>query len=172
MGVTYTTAAANTYVPIATTTLGTAANTYTFNSFSGYTDLVLVASGTVSLDGRDPSIRFNGDTTTNYSYTNLNGNGTSPFSSRVLNNTYIQMTTNAPWHTTTISNTILQIQNYSNATTYKTTINRSNDTTYGVDATVCLWRSTAAITSITVFLPTAHNFSIGTTFSLYGIKGA
>jgi hypothetical protein len=166
-------AAGSTYTPIATTTLGSAANTYTFSSIAGtYTDLVLVASGTVSLNGRDPSIRFNGDTASNYSYTNLSGNGTSASSSRVSNNTYIQMTTGAPWHTTTISNTILQVQNYSNATTYKTTINRSNDTTYGVDATVGLWRSTAAITSITVFLPTAHNFSIGTTFTLYGIAAA
>jgi hypothetical protein len=36
--------AGSTYTPIATTTLGSAQADVTFNSFSGYTDLVLVAN--------------------------------------------------------------------------------------------------------------------------------
>ena len=164
---------ASTYTPIATYTLGSATSSYTFSSIPAtYTDLIIVMSGTVSLDGRDPSIRFNSDTGSNYSYTNLSGNGSSALSSRVSNNSYIQLTTNASWHTTTISNTIVQVQNYSNSTTYKTTLNRSNDATYGTDATVGLWRSTSAINSVTLFIPSGHNFSTGCTFTLYGIKAA
>lgn len=164
---------ASTYTPIATYTVPSAQTSYTFNSFSGYTDLVLVASGTVSLDGRDPSLRFNGDTGNNYSYTNLSGNGSSALSSRVSNNSYIQMTTNASWSSTVPCNTIAHIQNYANSTTYKTTLNRSNAAGYaGTDATVGLWRSTAAITSLTIFLPSGHNFNTGSTFTLYGIQAA
>lgn len=162
-----------TYEPIATYTIPSATNTYTFTSITGtYTDIEIVMNGTVSADGRDPSIRFNSDTGTNYSYTNLSGNGTSALSSRVSNNTYIQMTTNASWSSTVPCNTLVRIQNYSNATTFKTTLNRSNAAGYaGVDATVGLWRSTSAITSITLFLPSG-NWNTGSTFTLYGIKAA
>ena len=163
----------STYEKIATYTIPSATNTYTFTSISGtYTDLEIVMTGTVSVAGRDPSIRFNSDTGTNYSYTNLSGNGSSALSSRVSNNTYIQMTTNASWSTTIPCNTLVKVMNYSNSTTYKTTLNRSNASDYAsVDATVGLWRSTSAITSVTLFLPSG-NFNTGSTFTLYGIKAA
>lgn len=150
-----------------------ATNTYTFTTIAGtYTDLEIVMTGIVSVAGRDPSIRFNSDTGSNYSYTNLSGNGSSALSSRVSNNTYIQMTTNASWSDTVPCNTLVKVMNYSNSTTYKTTLNRSNAAGYaGVDATVGLWRNTAAITSITLFLPSG-NFNANTTFTLYGIKAA
>jgi hypothetical protein len=62
--------------------------------------------------------------------------------------------------------------NYANTTTQKTILNRhgyvlgSNITRYAVG----LWRSTAAITSIT-FTP-ANGFEAGTNFTLYGILAA
>jgi hypothetical protein len=163
---------ASTYTPIATTTLGSAAASYTFSSIpSTYTDLVLIASGLVSTNGYDFDIRVNGDTATNYSYTALGGNGSSAASYRNSNVTFMRFSTYSSWHTSTISNTIIQFQNYSNATTYKTVIGRGNDTTYGTDATVGLWRSTSAINSITALVQGA-NFSTGTTFTLYGIEAA
>ena len=61
--------------------------------------------------------------------------------------------------------------NYSNATTYKTVITRASNANNGVDAVVGLWRNTAAITSINVFLGTG-NLDTGSTFTLYGIKAA
>jgi hypothetical protein len=70
------------------------------------------------------------------------------------------------------SNAIINIQNYSNTTTYKTALLRSNlatGTYPGVDAFVGLWRSTSAITSITI-LPASNNLLSGSTFTLYGIK--
>lgn len=68
---------------------------------------------------------------------------------------------------------IIQINNYSNSTTYKTAFMRTNTaSTYGtVFAIVGLWRSTAAITSITL-TPDAGSFATGSTFSLYGIAAA
>ena len=114
---------AATYTPIATTTLGSAAASYTFSSIpSTYTDLILIASGLVSTNGYDFDIRVNGDTATNYSYTALGGNGSSAASYRNSNATFMRFSTYSSWHTSTISNTIIQFQNYSNATTNKTVI--------------------------------------------------
>jgi hypothetical protein len=67
---------------------------------------------------------------------------------------------------------IAHIQNYSNTTTYKTSIGRGNRPDSLVDATVSLWRDTAAITTIDLAMGSAfpaNNFASGSTLSLYGI---
>jgi hypothetical protein len=66
-------------------------------------------------------------------------------------------------------NSIINIQNYSNSTTYKTVLARSNNAATGTDATVALWRSTSAITSIDYYL-NSGSWATGSTFTLYGIK--
>ena len=70
-------AAGSTYTPIATTTLGSAATSYTFTSIpSTYTDLVLVGNLSSS-SNTNISIRIYSDSGTNYSNTYLTGvNGT------------------------------------------------------------------------------------------------
>jgi hypothetical protein len=64
------------------------------------------------------------------------------------------------------------IMNYSNTTTNKTVLARASSQQEGVEATVGLWRSTAAITSITFDLVSTRTFSVGSTLTLYGIKAA
>jgi hypothetical protein len=59
--------------------------------------------------------------------------------------------------------------NYSNTTTYKTIIARGSGASNEVKAQVNLWRSTSAITSITVYAG-GGNFNSGASFTLYGIK--
>jgi hypothetical protein len=59
--------------------------------------------------------------------------------------------------------------NYSNSTTYKTILGRSNAATSGTSAAVGLWRSTSAINSIEIG---TVSFTAGSTFSLYGIAAA
>jgi hypothetical protein len=165
-------AAAQTYSPIATTTLGSATGSYTFSSIpSTYTDLVLVASGLVSINGYDCDVRVNSDTGANYSYTVLGGNGTSAVSYRQTGVTFIRFSTYSSWSTTTPAVSIMQFQNYANTSTYKTIMGRDNASVNGTDATVGMWRSTSAINSITLFVQGA-NFSTGTTFTLYGIAAA
>ena len=66
----------------------------------------------------------------------------------------------------------MQIMNYSNTTTFKTAVSRKNDTAGVMGATVHLWRSTAAINSVQIGTQTADTFSVGTTFTLYGVKSA
>lgn len=162
--------AGSTYTPIATTTLGSAATSYTFSSISGsYTDLVLVFAGTMSAPD-DLGIRFNSDTGSNYSTTILGGNGTTAFSTRVSTQTQGYL----DWAglTTAQGNAIVQIQNYANTTTYKTYLSRFNQAARGTDACVGLWRSTAAITSVTIKAVGANNIAAGSTFTLYGIASA
>ena len=165
-------AAGSTYTPIATNTLGSATASVTFSSISGsYTDLVLVYDGTAATTAASLALRFNGDTATNYSYTYLVGNGTTAVSSRSSNNSEMYCSSGNTI-TTAQNNVIVNILNYSNATTYKTALFRTNNS--GVESTdaVGLWRSTSAITSIIVKTQSANNFAIGSTFTLYGIAAA
>ena len=156
----------STHTPIATQTLGSAASSVTFSSIpQGYTDLVLVIAGNNSSSTYSPYIQFNGDTTTNYSITNLYGDGSSAVSNRSSNTATAYFGSLGA----TQGNAIVQIQNYSNSTTNKSALIRINDAGFRVYANVMLWRSTAAITSLTVFNESPGTFASGTTFSLYGI---
>lgn len=163
-------AAGSTYTPIATTTVS--GTSYTFSSIpSTYTDLILVnfIGNATGAGAGGIQIRYNGDTGSNYSWTYLVGTGSSAVSGR-SSGTYfdIGMTNN----TTDFSQVICQIQNYSNTTTYKTTMSRSASAATEVSANVSLWRSTSAINSITVTKADGANFKSGTTLTLYGITAA
>ena len=157
----------STYEPIASQTLGSAAASVTFSSIpQGYTDLVIVANGAESAD-QYMAIRFNSDTGSNYSDTLLSGSGTTASSSRNTSQTFGRFgsgTVTGRWVS------IVQINNYANSTTYKTWLWRSN-LDY-VTAGVSLWRSTSAITSVTLLTTTSDYFVSGSTFTLYGIAAA
>ena len=161
----------STYEPIATNTLGTAVSTVTFSSITGtYTDLVLVFQGGSSIDA-NIRMQVNGDTASNYSWTQLGGNGTSVASFTNSSDTSWLMNRYAYLSNNLNANFIFNFNNYSNTTTNKTVINRSNSAANGTDTTVGLWRSTTAITSITFSL-SSGNYIVGSTFTLYGIKAA
>ena len=173
MGVTYTTTSAATYVPIATYTVPSATASYTFSSIpSTYTDLVIVTNISTST-ASDMLFRLNGDTGSNYSQTYLSGDGTNSSSGRYTNLTTGYLDHNAVTSSTNFNyDCIININNYSNATTYKTILSRANNSATGVDASVLLWRSTAAITSIIIYPSGSATLSTGTTLTLYGILGA
>jgi hypothetical protein len=160
-----------TYEPISTTTLSTATASVTFSSISGtYTDLVLVVNGQVSTS-QQIALQFNSDTASNYSVTALYGDGSSAASAR--NSSTTSIVGGFGWFgSATIGTSIINIQNYSNATTYKTAIGRGNLSSDYVHTGVGLWRSTSAITSITMFVSGGYNWNSGATFTLYGIKAA
>lgn len=163
---------AKTYEPIATTTLGSAAASYTFSSIPAtYTDLVLVINGQCSSGGSQNTwLNFNSDTATNYSSTLLAGDGTSAISARNTNQTKGGFCGLASGVNSTV---IYQIQNYSNATTFKTVLGRTTISNDLVDARVSLWRLTPEIIhTIAIRISGSVNYNIGTTFTLYGIKSA
>jgi hypothetical protein len=165
-------AAGSTYTPIATTTLSSATTSFTFSSISGsYTDLVLISTGNASAP-TNPSLRFNGDTTNAYSITTLIGDGSAASSARASNNDGMLMNYQAYMSSASNDVVITHIMNYSNSTTYKTVLSRSSAQPHGVDTTVGLWRNTNAITSITIATRSANTFSVGNTFTLYGIAAA
>ena len=166
-------AVGNTYTAIATQTLGSTSSLVTFSSIaSTYTDLVLVMNGKLSTTSAHIRIRFNGDTGSNYSNTYIDGDGTTAQSTRLSNQTSGQLDWDAYWDATAFDGMILtQIMNYSNSTTYKSYLARAGRAARSTDATVGLWRSTSAITSVSVF-PTADTFAAGSTFTLYGITAA
>jgi hypothetical protein len=163
---------ASTYTPIYTTTLGSAQSSVTLNSFSGYTDLVLVCVPKVT-SATTFGLRFNSDTGSNYSETIMYADGSNPYSTRLSNQTEMRISYGATSRSTNTSNIIAQIQNYSNTTTYKSVINRDNASSDGTGTILGLWRNTNAITSITI-LPISGGTIIdtGSTFTIYGIKAA
>jgi hypothetical protein len=115
-------------------------------------------------------LRFNSDTGSNYSETYIYGNGTSALSSRGTSQTSVQVGGDV---NSTRATVIVSINNYSNTTTYKTTLGRGSSAGTLADATVGLWQNTAAITAIQCRLGAGtSNFSSGSTFTLYGIKAA
>ena len=154
-----------TYTPIATTTLGSNQSTISFTNISGsYTDLVIIFSGIESTNDFN-LLRFNGDTGSNYSHTEIYGDGSSAQSGRGTNRTTMYFGRGQ----TTANNKILHLMNYSNTTTYKTILSRNNSDSTGAFAN--LWRSTSAITSIE-FSRGGGTYNTGTTVSIYGIAAA
>ena len=165
-------AAGSTYTSIATTTLASATSTVTFSSISGsYTDLVFIFSGNTSAIANS-FIRFNSDSGTNYSMTWMAGDGSSALSGRESTKTRLLIDVYGYANPSNITNKVMSIQNYSNATTYKTVLGRANNSAVGTDALVGLWRSTSAITQIDILTLSATTFSVGSTFTLYGILSA
>lgn len=161
---------ATTYEAIQTYTVtGSNASDITFTSIpQTYTDLVLV-SNNKGTAGYNPLVQMgNGtlDTGSNYSVTYFNS---APGSSRSANRT------NFFSDNITTSNffpEIYHFMNYSNTTTYKTTIWRHSDID-SVSAFVGLWRSKSAINTIKItYGDTASAMVVGSTFTLYGIKAA
>ena len=166
---------AATFEPIATTTLGSAAASISFTGISAaYTDLRLIVSAIGAAASCYVAIQFNGDTGTNYSYTQMRGDGSSATSGRGTSSARgFILNTSADLSTTSPSLSVTDIFSYAGST-YKTALskgaadkNGSGETT----AIVNLWRDTSAITRVDVIGYNA-NLGTGTTATLFGIKSA
>jgi len=162
--------AGSTYTPIATTTLGSAQSSVTFSSLGSYTDLKLIMDVLGSGTGY-VSLRFNSDTGTNYSLTRVGGNGSTASSNRATSQTSLDLSWSAAYTSSGRLLETVDIMNYGNSTTYKTLLSRAGKADNAVDAIVGLWRSTSAVTSITLLAQSA-NFASTSTFTLYGIASA
>jgi hypothetical protein len=169
--------ATNTYVALDKQTLVSNTPSVTFTNISQvYTDLVLIVNtGMATADVSSLHIRVgNGsvDTGTNYSSTDLLGDGTSATSGRTSNASFIRILgrgTTLP--NTLTNNSLISIMNYANTTTYKTLLVRGNVPSKNVQATTGLWSSTSAINTITISdYESGTNLLAGSTFSLYGVQ--
>ncbi|NDF98319.1 MAG: hypothetical protein EB101_05225 [Chitinophagia bacterium] len=157
-----------TYTPLQSIELTSTTTSVVFSGIPQiYQDLVLV-SRAINTTLQSYRLQFNGDTGSNYSVTYLLGNGSSAISGRASNTVYIDHN----YTDTTPAIGITHINNYSNSTTYKTALSRwsnaGSSDPYAA-AYVGLWRNTAAINSITVYVGSS-TMAAGTTFDLYGIS--
>lgn len=163
-----------TYEPIQTVTLAAPAASITLSSIpSTYTDIRVVLSGIGGTAPGDTYVRFNGDTATNYSNTILTGNGTSATSVRNTSSTAIKLDDAGGFNTSYPAMVTIDLMRYSGGQ-YKTLLGTNQadrNGSGGVDRVVGLWRSTAAINSLT-FLLFSGTFGTGTTATIYGIKAA
>ena len=162
--------AGSAYTPITTTTLASAAASYTFSSISAsYTDLVLVINGMTTSNNATFRMQFNGDTAGNYSWTSIGATSGGAASYRAANSAYV------PFFImnggTLLYGATVNINSYSNTSINKTSIVRADAGNGEASLVTGLWRSTSAINSITI-LTSAGNLSSGTTLSLYGITAA
>ena len=171
---------ANTYVAIATTTVGSGgAATISFTSIpQTYTDLVVVLSargtdaGTGANDGR---LTFNGSSS-GYSSRLLYGTG-SAVGSASNSGTYMYWVGGAVagGHTAnTFSNSSIYIPNYTSSNNKSVSFDgvNENNGTYGSQLmTAGLWSNSAAITSISLSLD-YNNFAQYSTATLYGVTNA
>jgi hypothetical protein len=167
-----------TYEPIATTTLVANTSTITFSSIpSTYTDLkivaILIGRSTVS---PQPSLRFNGDTATNYSQSTVRGTGSAYQNSNEASVNYMNVAEGGALSSTIPSLVEADIFSY-RGSTYKAALGRFSNDLNGsgiVTNSVGVWRSTAAITSVSIFDCNGNStaFAIGSVVTLYGIKAA
>ena len=170
---------------LATVTGNGSASTLTFSSIpSGYKSLHIrgIAKDTTSLTTPiNLSLRFNGDSASNYAasqfYSNTNG---SVYSGTQSSSTVITLqAADAPGSygaANAYGSSIVDIIDYSSTTKYKTIKSISGITqnssvlssgTIVLNGGVC--QSTAAITSIAI-IEGAGNFTTNTTYTLYGVK--
>lgn len=168
----------STLTPIATNTLTSnlASGVITFSNIpQTYTDLVIVAvgQGYTSSSYGNLQVQFNGDTGTNYNSMELKEFGGTVSSTKRTTQSYLFATSflDAGSSSLLVGTSIINIFNYANTTTYKSTLSRGYIPGFKTELNIGTWRSTAAITSLTL---TANDTPInaGASFTLYGIKAA
>jgi hypothetical protein len=163
-----------TYEPIATTTLGSNQTSVTFSSLGSYTDIIAIVTITTDSAG-SLFLRFNGDTATNYSHARMGGNGSTATSGKGTSATRMQI----GYHSTGTNPTNpgvskVHLFNYGGSTFKSVLCETAGDNNGSGDVSryVGLWRSTAAVTSVTFDVGGTINFKTGSTFTLYGIARA
>jgi hypothetical protein len=170
-----------TYEAIATTTLATSTANISFSSIpAGYTHLQLRITGwNTSGSDRSLAMYYNSDTGINYVNHFFIGNGSTatagPQTGRGQTFIFDDNSGQRGFNGDTLyrSSFVIDILDYANTNKNKTIrgiggwdANGSGNVGIGSS----LWMSTAAINSITLFLPYSTNFGAGTKASLYGIR--
>lgn len=160
-----------TYEPIQQSTLGANASSVTLSSLpTTYTDLIIVAN-LQATSTSSVSFRLNGDSGSNYSDTILYGSPSPSVGSTRHSAASLALVTYGTITSTSNEFSLVKLELMSSAgSTNKTILASVANGGTEVDRAVCLWRSTAAITSITFYA--SNNFVAGSTFAVYGIKAA
>ncbi len=161
----------STEVAIATTTLGSAATSITFSSIPGtYTDLRMVIVTTGSTGGPGVYLRPNNDGSSLYSFTTINGDGSAVATYKYANfSEGFWLSFNAaPTTPAVYTADIFSYAGSTNKTCLATASVDKNGSGW-TERTVCLYRSTSAITQLSFTSLSTATFAAGTTATLYGI---
>ena len=124
---------------------------------------------------RGTLIQFNGDTAANYAWHRLFGNGSTVTADGASNQNYgLAAPTGAPSTANTPGGTVIDILDYADTNKFKTVRSLSGTDANGngyVFFQSSLWRSTSALTSITLTAGNSSKYNQYSHFALYGIKG-
>lgn len=155
------------------TSVPSGVSTVTFSSIpSTYDDLMIVIYGFSTTASSALRLRLNGDTATNYSRTSLVGDGATASSSNFTSADHLL---SMPWRTSVPAAHQVHIINYKNTSYNKSVLAREATDENGSGSsrlTVGLYRSTSAVSSVTIYDANSYNFGAGTVFALYGITKA
>jgi len=164
---------ATSFESIATVTVGSGgSSTVEFTSIGSTYSHLQVRVYSMSSTANWNKLQFNTDTGSNYTYHQLEGNGSSAVANAGTSQTSIQYAYS--YSTTNPLGAVIDILDYANTNKYKTVRTLSGNDSNGsgnVQLMSGLWLSTNAITSIK-FINTSGNFNQYSHFALYGIKGA
>lgn len=167
------------YESIQTVTVGAGgASSVSFTSIpSTYKHLQIRGIARANANIAGALIRFNGDTTSNYVFHELNGNGTAASASASTTQTSALGSYITPSTATAsiFSGFVIDILDYSSTNKNKTIRTLSGYDNNGsglVGLTSGLWYATpASITQIDILAQSSNSFVQYSTFALYGIKG-
>lgn len=165
--------AATDYESIATVTVGAGgASSVSFTGIVGtYSHLQVRAMNLSGAATGDVRAQFNSDTASNYSLHYVAGDGASTYAGGGANTTYAYGGQGGSSANPAVF--VLDVLDYANVNKYKTTRTLSGYDPNGAGGWIFLgsgnWRSTSAITSISLFI-NGYNFNQYSSFALYGIK--
>ena len=171
-------ASTNSYESIQTVTVGGGgSSSITFTSIpSTYKHLEIRGIGQINTGTEYALVRFNSDSGANYSEHHLSGNGTSAAAGGNANYNQMGMffAMGMPSTANTFGAAICTILDYADTNKYKTI--RSLDGfdangSGGIELVSGSWRSTSAVTSISLTPNSSKTFTQYSQFALYGIKG-
>jgi hypothetical protein len=167
---------ANTYTLISSVTVGAGgAAGMAFTSIpSTYTDLLIkLTTRTTGAGGADVSLKFN-SATTNYSYRDLEGTGSSAASYNGTSFLWAGEANRGDATASTFANIEIYVPNYAGSN-YKSisvdSVTENNGTLAYADLLAGLWSNTSAITAIDLILTSGNHAQYSTAY-LYGISNA
>lgn len=167
-------AAPGVFESIASITASGSSATASFTSIpSTYKHLQIRASFSAAATSGSLFVQVNGDTGSNYARHNLSGDGSAAYGRASTSTGYPSLNTNYNLSATYPSFVVVDLIDY--ADTSKTKTIRAvygldiNSSASEIDLNSVLWNSTSAINRVDIFAGT--NFTSGSTFALYGIKG-
>jgi hypothetical protein len=162
-------------IPISTVTVGNGG--VSSISFTGipqtYTDLIISLSTRASAASDSVGLRFNGDSSSNYPYRYILGNGAT-VSASAATTTYTLggRQPESTFTANTFGSAFFYIPNYTSSN-YKSVsiegVSENNATTAMAQLTGALWNNTSPISSILI-VPGSGNFVQYSTATLYGIR--